>query len=191
MLDGEVYSPSVRTHLHRGPLASLALALSCTAACEPAAAPAVAPEPSSQDAPDEAVAPPAEAADEPASDAEPDASTSSVGLRSLSGDAVDPGTLGDGKPYVIVFWATWDAPCKRMLNTLHEEYAERSAKSDSRLIAISVDDRRNLSRVKPYVDSKGWQWQVLLDTDMSFMKSMGKRPKASSRSRSSSMPTGS
>ena len=42
-----------------------------------------------------------------------------------------------------------------------------------KLIAISVDEAQNASKVRPLVDAQGWEYEVLLDSNSDLMRSMG------------------
>ena len=75
-------------------------------------------------------------------------------------------------PIIISFWATWCSPCKRELNAIAEEYIDWQDETGVELIAVSIDDARNLPKVKPYVYGQGWEYQVLLDPNGDFKRAM-------------------
>lgn len=98
----------------------------------------------------------------------------SVQLKDLDGKTVDTATLSnDGKPFVISFFATWCKPCNRELKAIHDEYADWQEETGMRLIAISIDEAHNASKVRPLVDSEGWEYQVLLDTNGELKRTLG------------------
>ena len=45
-----------------------------------------------------------------------------------------------------------------------------------KLIAISIDDARNSSKIKPLVMSKGWEYEVYQDSNREFPNKMGVNP---------------
>jgi peroxiredoxin len=96
-----------------------------------------------------------------------------VTVKTLDGKQINTSTFSnDGKPMIISFWATWCAPCKKELNAIAEEYADWQKETGVKLIAISIDDSRNSAKVKPYVDSKAWEYDVYLDENQDFKRAM-------------------
>jgi peroxiredoxin len=73
---------------------------------------------------------------------------------------------------VISFWATWCSPCKKELNNISEVYEDWQEETGVKLIAISIDDSRNKHKVKPYVDSKGWEYEVYIDANQDLKRAM-------------------
>lgn len=95
-------------------------------------------------------------------------------LKNTVGELINTGQLeNDGKPMIISFWATWCTPCKKELNAIHDMYIDWQDETGVRLVAVSVDDQRTASRVVPYVDSKAWEYQILLDPNGDFKRAMG------------------
>jgi len=79
----------------------------------------------------------------------------------------------DGKPIIINFWATWCSPCKRELNNIAEVYEDWVEETGVKLIAVSIDDTRNMAKVAPYVNGKGWEYDVYIDPNGDFKRSLG------------------
>ena len=71
---------------------------------------------------------------------------------------------GTEKITVLSFWATWCSPCKRELDAIMELYPEWTEKYNMQLLAISIDNSRMMSQVKPMVEEKGWEFPVLMDS---------------------------
>ncbi len=98
----------------------------------------------------------------------------SIQLKNTEGKTIDTATLSnDNKPYVISFFATWCKPCNRELKAIHEVYADWQEETGMKLIAVSIDEAQNAQKVKPLVDSEGWEYEVLLDPNSDFFHAMG------------------
>jgi peroxiredoxin len=69
-----------------------------------------------------------------------------------------------GKVVLVNFWATWCAPCQVEMPHLDAFY-KKYGKDGLVVLAISTDDARSASRVKPLVRSKGYTFTVLLDKE--------------------------
>ena len=78
-----------------------------------------------------------------------------------------------GKVVVLNFWATWCAPCKKELNTIHEVYDDWVAETGVTLVAIAIDDEKTKSQVPVYVNGKAWDYTVLMDPNWDFKRAMG------------------
>jgi peroxiredoxin len=94
-------------------------------------------------------------------------------LKNLAGEEVLLRRLSEEKPVVVSLWATWCVPCVRELDTISEEYAILNEEEGFTLYAISVDDQRSVRRVKPAVLGKGWEFEVLLDTNNDLRRFLG------------------
>ena len=93
-----------------------------------------------------------------------------IKIKDLKGNTVDASSFdNDGKPIIISFWATWCKPCIRELNAINDQYDETGVK----LIAISIDDTRLSSKVRPFVSSQGWEYDVYLDENSELKRALG------------------
>jgi peroxiredoxin len=96
-----------------------------------------------------------------------------VNLKTPDGKTVSSATFkNDGKPLVINFWATWCKPCVKELMTIHDLYEKWQEETGVKIIAVSIDDARNSSKVGPFVNSKGWDYEVYVDENSDFMRAM-------------------
>src|SRR3990172_6828409 len=95
-------------------------------------------------------------------------------VKTLDGKSLNTSKLSnDGKPMIISFWATWCAPCKKELNTVAEVYDDWRKETGVKLIAISIDDSKSSGKVAPYVNGKGWEYEMYLDLNSDFKRAMG------------------
>ena len=96
-----------------------------------------------------------------------------VVVKDLNGNSVNLSELKLDHPIIISFWATWCAPCKRELNAINEVYEEWQSETGVEVIAISIDDQKTINSVPVYVNGKGWEYLVLMDTNGDIKRAMG------------------
>ncbi|MCS6991248.1 MAG: TlpA family protein disulfide reductase [Chitinophagales bacterium] len=95
-------------------------------------------------------------------------------LKDLQGNQIDVSRLADSNKIVVLnFWATWCVPCKKELTNIAKVYEAWKAQYHMELIAISVDDARNLPKVKPTVQGSRWPYRVLLDPNGELKRHLG------------------
>ena len=96
-----------------------------------------------------------------------------IEVKTLKGDAFNISELNnDGGPMVISFWATWCKPCKKELNNISEVYEDWQEKTGVKLVAISTDDTRSMSKVAPYINSSDWEYEIYLDPNADLKRAM-------------------
>ena len=79
----------------------------------------------------------------------------------------------NGNPIVISFWATWCKPCTKELNNIADVYEDWQDETNVKLVAVSIDDRRSQSKVAPYVNSSGWEYEIYIDPNSDLKRAMG------------------
>ena len=97
-----------------------------------------------------------------------------IEVKTLKGDAFNISELdNDGNTIVISFWATWCKPCKKELNNISEVYEDWQEETGVKLVAVSIDDSRSMSKVAPYINSSDWEYEVYLDPNADLKRAMG------------------
>ena len=97
----------------------------------------------------------------------------SVTLKNIDGKTGDTAKLNNGgKPFIISFFATWCKPCQRELDAIHEQIVDWEEETGVKVIAVSIDQGQNVDKVKPLVNAKGWEYEVLLDPNGDFNRAM-------------------
>jgi peroxiredoxin len=85
-------------------------------------------------------------------------------LQDIEGKTIRASEYLGKSPILIDFWATWCNPCKQELPHLEAIYQKYKDKGLI-FMAISEDSPRSISKVKPYVKSKGFTALIPLDPD--------------------------
>ncbi len=95
-------------------------------------------------------------------------------LKTLGGDITNLQDIAKDNDLIVVsLWATWCVPCKNELDAIYEVYSDWQDETNVILYAISVDDSRTVKRVKPLVNGKDWDYEILLDTNNDLKRALG------------------
>lgn len=89
-----------------------------------------------------------------------------MSLKNLKGEQVNLQDLNnESAPVVFSFWATWCMPCLKELTAINDEIDDWRQETGVKFFAVSVDDSKTIGRVAPLINGKGWDYEVLLDTN--------------------------
>lgn len=99
----------------------------------------------------------------------------SIDLNTLNGKTKNSKEIVTSKDKVTIvsMWATWCVPCLKELDAINEVYEDWQDETGVELVAISVDDSRTVSRVRPMINGKDWPYEVLLDTNNDLKRALG------------------
>ncbi len=95
-----------------------------------------------------------------------------ITLKNLDGKEVNLVERSKKKMIVVSFWATWCGPCIQELEAINDSYEDLQDEMGFELIAVSIDNSRSVSRVKPMVNGKDWDYEVLLDTNQEMKRAL-------------------
>jgi peroxiredoxin len=85
-------------------------------------------------------------------------------LKDISGNKVTlKENYGKG-PVYISFWATWCKPCREELKIIQELY-EKYEDCGFKVLAINTEGPKASGKIKSFVKSNGWTFNILLDND--------------------------
>ncbi len=93
-------------------------------------------------------------------------------LEDLDQNTVTLSTLLEKGPVMISFWALWCVPCKEEMKMMSEVYAKYKD-SGFVYVAMNQDTPKSSAKVKSYIESKGYKFIVLLDTDGHVFENFG------------------
>ena len=98
----------------------------------------------------------------------------SINVGTLDGNSINIKEIeNNNNPIVISFWATWCKPCKKELNNIAEVYEDWQDETNVKLVAISIDDSRSMSKVGPYINASDWEYDIFLDPNGELKRAMG------------------
>ena len=94
-----------------------------------------------------------------------------LSIKLINGKQTRLSSLLEDGPILVNFWATWCAPCKKemiFLEELHKKYSDQGF----RVLAISTDSPKSMSKVKSYIRAKKHTFLVGLDPNQEVAKKM-------------------
>lgn len=99
----------------------------------------------------------------------------SVTVENSKGESVETTSLLEaGTPMIISFWSTSCKPCIRELDAVYDALPDWKEEADFRVVAVSTDDSRLLSKAKSFAEGRGWgeDFVLLFDKNQDFMRAM-------------------
>lgn len=93
-----------------------------------------------------------------------------INLKNTEGKLIDISKIDSNNVTVFIFWATWCVPCINELDAINERYSDWQNETNVQIIAVSIDDARTISRVRPLVNGKSWDYKVLYDNNQEFKR---------------------
>ena len=97
-----------------------------------------------------------------------------VPLKTLSGQYTSTKEISKKNNLIIIsLWATWCVPCKNELDAVAEVYDDWISETNVMYFAVSIDDSRTSKRIKPMVNGKEWDFEILLDENSDLKRAFG------------------
>jgi len=97
----------------------------------------------------------------------------SIDVKTLDGQTINIQDYAEnGKITIISFWATWCSPCKKELDAIADMYEDWQEDYDVELLAITIDTQRALAKVPGMVESKGWEYTILSDSNQKLQQAL-------------------
>lgn len=96
-----------------------------------------------------------------------------VNIKGLNGENVDfSSVVKKGRVTVVSFWATWCVPCKKEINAMSDLIPEWQKTMDFDMVAVSIDDTRNMAKVKSYVNGQKWEFPAYIDPNQDLKRAL-------------------
>lgn len=96
-----------------------------------------------------------------------------VKVETQDGKTISVTELADGTPMIISFWSTTCKPCVMELNAINDNLYDWLDEVDMKVVAVSVDDARTVSRARAMTQGQGWDdFVCLYDKNQDFKRAM-------------------
>lgn len=94
-------------------------------------------------------------------------------IKTLKGETVLLSSLHKKDNFLIIsFWATWCIPCRKETEKINSLLPEWKKTIPVDMIAISTDDARTLAKVKTFVQTQKWNFDVYTDVNSDTKRSL-------------------
>lgn len=94
-----------------------------------------------------------------------------LNIKLIDGSNTTIGELVKDGPLLIDFWATWCVPCKKVMKYLNEYHLEFKEKN-FKVLMMNTDTPRSFGKVKSYINSLDYQFNVGLDPNKVIAKKL-------------------
>ena len=96
-----------------------------------------------------------------------------VKVENQEGKVVSIREVIDGTPMIISFWSTTCKPCIMELNAINNNLPDWLEEVDMKVVAVSVDDARTVSRARAMTKGQGWDdYTCLYDKNQDLKRAM-------------------
>ena len=97
----------------------------------------------------------------------------SVSLKPLKGASIRYASLVKNDSIVLIcFWSSSSEPSLNALNAINKQFESWTHRAKFRMLAVCVDEGRDLGRVRPLVNSLGWVFDVFIDINGDLRKNL-------------------
>ena len=96
-----------------------------------------------------------------------------VKVENQEGKVVSIREVIDGTPMIISFWSTTCKPCIMELNAINNNLPDWLEEVNMKVVAVSVDDARTVSRARAMTQGQGWDdYTCLYDKNQDLKRAM-------------------
>ena len=96
-----------------------------------------------------------------------------VKIENQEGKVVSIREVIDGTPMIISFWSTTCKPCIMELNAINNNLPDWLEEVNMKVVAVSVDDARTVSRARAMTQGQGWDdYTCLYDKNQDLKRAM-------------------
>ena len=96
-----------------------------------------------------------------------------VKVENQEGKVISIRDVVDGTPMIISFWSTTCKPWIMELNAINNNLPDWLEEVDMKVVAVSVDDARTVSRARAMTQGQGWDdYTCLYDKNQDFKRAM-------------------
>ena len=96
-----------------------------------------------------------------------------VKVENQEGKVISIREVVDGTPMIISFWSTTCKPCIMELNAINNALPDWLEEVDMKVVAVSVDDARTVSRARAMTQGQGWDdYTCVYDKNQDLKRAM-------------------